>query len=144
MHFYRYDLLTSIIETEQLNPCAHLNIHSVRLRTPIAIPRPTSLVGQPPQFVQPLHNAGASDGQKIKLECRVTGQPHPQVVLSPLSVHVIDCEIGVSYPVPKFCHRFIGSIYSNYLIVYLHRFNGSKMASHCQDLMHMRLGKKVH
>ncbi|THD24670.1 Titin [Fasciola hepatica] len=52
---------------------------SVLLRTPIAVQRPTSLVGHPPQFVQPLHNAGASEGQKIKLECKVTGQPHPQI-----------------------------------------------------------------
>ncbi|VUZ42963.1 unnamed protein product, partial [Hymenolepis diminuta] len=33
----------------------------------------------PPQFTQPLHNAAATEGQMVRLQCRVLGRPRPQI-----------------------------------------------------------------
>ncbi|VDN97244.1 unnamed protein product, partial [Rodentolepis nana] len=33
----------------------------------------------PPQFTQPLHNASATEGQMVRLQCRVLGRPQPQI-----------------------------------------------------------------
>ncbi len=41
--------------------------------------RPYSPGQMPPQFTQPLHNAAATEGQMVRLQCRVLGRPRPQV-----------------------------------------------------------------
>ncbi|VDM30429.1 unnamed protein product, partial [Hydatigera taeniaeformis] len=43
-------------------------------------PKRTFSPGQlPPQFTQPLHNAAATEGQMVRLQCRVLGRPRPQI-----------------------------------------------------------------
>ncbi|KAG5445732.1 Muscle M-line assembly protein unc-89, partial [Clonorchis sinensis] len=48
------------------------------LRKP-ARPRPSSMIGEPPIIVQPLKNADTTDGEKIKMDCIITGHPPPTV-----------------------------------------------------------------
>ncbi|CAH8561518.1 unnamed protein product [Schistosoma turkestanicum] len=51
----------------------------LRIQTNTTQSRPLSDYGRPPQFIQPLQNAGVNGSEKIKLECEVTGLPAPQV-----------------------------------------------------------------
>ncbi|OON14167.1 immunoglobulin I-set domain protein, partial [Opisthorchis viverrini] len=41
--------------------------------------RPSSMIGEPPIIVQPLKNAETTDGEKIKMDCIITGHPPPTV-----------------------------------------------------------------
>ncbi|CAL8088024.1 unnamed protein product [Calicophoron daubneyi] len=51
----------------------------LRKRPLVAAPRPASEIIQPPQFIRPLHNAEVTEGQKIRLECTVSGIPSPKI-----------------------------------------------------------------
>ncbi|CAL8088030.1 unnamed protein product [Calicophoron daubneyi] len=51
----------------------------IRKRPLVASPCQSTGMIQTPQFVRPLHNAEATEGQKIKLECTVIGFPPPQI-----------------------------------------------------------------
>ncbi|ESO99780.1 hypothetical protein LOTGIDRAFT_141499, partial [Lottia gigantea] len=44
-----------------------------------AITSPTTVLVTPPDFVEPLHSTTATDGQEIRLTCKVTGFPPPQI-----------------------------------------------------------------
>ncbi|EUB61841.1 Muscle M-line assembly protein unc-89 [Echinococcus granulosus] len=56
------------------------SIYGTEHRRDLLAPKRTFSPGQlPPHFTQPLHNAAATEGQMVRLQCRVLGRPKPQI-----------------------------------------------------------------
>lgn len=63
-------------------------------------------VSKAPRFISPLSNVMARAGQKIKLECEVEGEPHPELIWIHNDKVIPETrDVQVSFA-PQFCYLF--------------------------------------